>query len=464
MPTQSPRGHRRRVAALLAASIVSSLAARAAAQCTKDTDCKGDRVCERGHCVSPGGTQPAATSAATPTTTPSAAPPPEAKPAPPPKQPAPPPLPPAPKPKPPAVEAAALTAEGNKLLAAKSYAEACDRFDRSYAIRPQPSTLASVARCRESAGQAPAAMAAWRKLEAEGGPVYKNQAKAALKKLAAAAPPPPPPPVAPKPSEPPRPSGPMPVTPVKAVSGATWSDNLGFVLPGPAPTEAKSAYVAPEVPGGTEVSLTRVAFGIDATASFVSPMVFGGAPLAVAPRIGFSIRAEFRRQSSWLAPWFEIPHFGSYTPGDSPFVRVALGAAPRVGIDLHPGRTQIIGFGPFIGYRIGLMFAGGGSAPPKLENGVDLAPLHIHLRTREIDGAPPTFDMVSYIVERMSGPFHAEVVGLRIGLGGGARFRIVGEYRLHVGGTYSRSDDVFATYAASFPEQAFVGIGIGSAE
>jgi len=41
------------IRALLALSILAAPGA-ALAQCTKDSDCKGDRVCERGACVSPG--------------------------------------------------------------------------------------------------------------------------------------------------------------------------------------------------------------------------------------------------------------------------------------------------------------------------------------------------------------------------------------------------------------------------
>jgi hypothetical protein len=360
------------------------------------------------------------------------------------------------------VEAAELAAEGAKLLAAKRIDEACDRFERSQAIRSQAATLASLARCREKAGQTAAAIHAWRKLEADGGPVYENQARAALKALVppTAAQPLPAPAEAPAAS--PASSSP-PVTPVKAVSGATWSESLGFVLPGARPMDAKSAFVTPEVPKLAEVSLTRVALGFDAGASFLVPEVFGGADLTAAPRIAFSVRAEFRRQSSWIAPWFEVPHFASVSPQKSPVVRVAVGAAPRVGVDVHPGRTQTIGFGPFVGYRLGLMFAGN-SESPQLENGLDLSPLHVHLRTSEVDGRPPVFDLVTYFVERLSGPFHAEVVGVRIGIGRKQRFRIVGEYRLHVDGTYARSDSPWETFAASFPEQAFIGIGVGDAE
>lgn len=45
--------------ALLVASLVLFSAAKASAQCTKDTDCKGDRVCEDGKCTSPAALPPA---------------------------------------------------------------------------------------------------------------------------------------------------------------------------------------------------------------------------------------------------------------------------------------------------------------------------------------------------------------------------------------------------------------------
>ncbi|HZP65754.1 MAG TPA: hypothetical protein VFB32_05545 [Rudaea sp.] len=38
---------------LLAFALVVALCANARADCTKDTDCKGDRVCENGRCVNP---------------------------------------------------------------------------------------------------------------------------------------------------------------------------------------------------------------------------------------------------------------------------------------------------------------------------------------------------------------------------------------------------------------------------
>jgi hypothetical protein len=69
-----------RLALVLLAFLLAPLAARA--QCTKDTDCKGDRICEAGRCVSPAHSPAAATRAQPP------APPPIAPPPPPPPAPA----------------------------------------------------------------------------------------------------------------------------------------------------------------------------------------------------------------------------------------------------------------------------------------------------------------------------------------------------------------------------------------
>ena len=194
------------------------------------------------------------------------------------------------------------------------------------------------------------------------------------------------------------------------------------------------------------------------------PEVWGVHDVTPAPRLDFTIRAEFRRQSSWVAPWFDVPSTFVYVPGDTSAIQMLVSTAPHVGLDVHPARLPNLGFGPSIGYRIGLWLPHVSGPAPTIENGVDLSPLHIHFRTREADGAPPTFDLDTYFVEKLSGPFHAEYVGLRMGVGGHARFRVVAEYRLHVDGTYSRNDDGFATITASFPQVLFVGVGVGSAE
>jgi hypothetical protein len=72
--------------ALLVASFVLLSAAKASAQCTKDTDCKGDRVCEDGKCTSPAALPPApppppGSSAETPAPVPDSTAPPAASPA-----------------------------------------------------------------------------------------------------------------------------------------------------------------------------------------------------------------------------------------------------------------------------------------------------------------------------------------------------------------------------------------------
>ena len=454
MPLRTSRGARRVLTVCAVACAALGVVSRAHADCSKDTDCKGDRICERGQCVSPG----AAT--ASPVATPQAATPPP-KPAPPPKpepppKPAPPPL----KPKSPAVEAAELVSAGNAAIAQKKLPEACDLFEKSYEVRPQPSTLASLARCREKAGQTPAAIEAWRKLEATGGPAYKNQAKTALKALAPQSSPPPPP-AAPAKSGPAAPAAAPAVTAVKSVGGATWSDGVGFVLTGPAPAASATPWTPPPVPVGLEHSLSRVSWGLDAGLAIYVPTTVKSSVTALAPRLDFTIRAEFRRQSSWLAPWFDVPSTIVFVPDSASPVRSILNTAPHVGIDVHPARLPNLGVGPFIGYRVGLMLGGGGS--PTIENGVDLSPLHVHFRTREVDGAPPTFDLATYFVEKLSGPFHAEYVGLRMGVGGHTRFRVVAEARLNVDGTKSPGAQAFETVVASFPQAFFVGVGVGSA-
>jgi hypothetical protein len=368
----------------------------------------------------------------------------------------------------PKADAAKLSRAATRLLVLKKLPEACDLYQQSYELEPLVATLASLAKCREQAGQIPAAVDAYRKLVATKHPVYQKQAEAALKQLEPRLPPPAPAPV--KAPEPPPPPVVVPVAPVKSVAGAAWNDGFGFVVQGAPPPPAGAPPAPPKVPAKSEEHLTRVAVSLDAGLAIFSPVVYQCAaqPCTTretfyAPRLDFTVRTEFRRASSWIAPWFDMPSTGVVVPSDGNQLWAIASTAPHFGLDLHPGRLPNLGFGPFFGWRFGLMIPKDGS--PVFDQGAEVSPINIHIRTAEAENKPPAFDLDMYFVQRFAQRgFQASFAGARMGVGGQTRFRLVVEGRLHASGEYSHADGSFDVLAASFPQILFLGIGIGSAE
>ena len=399
--------------------------------------------------------------------------------------------------------------EGAQLLLKGKVAEACDRFAESQRLEPKPATQLALARCQQKAGRLAAALETYRALAASGTPSSSKMAAAtALRTLekkvpklvvaiGASAPelrvardgapldgadwnkPLPVDPGAHVVSATARgkkawsttvnvTSGTVTVdvpaleddvaeigaqttqlAPLKSIAGASWSDGLGFVTPGgPAPTP-QDRPTPPQVPIVRDQRLTRVGVDLD-----VGPVLFAArGSSTLGARGDFIVRPEWRRKSSWVAPWFDVPLTGGYVPdAGAGFV----GAGARLGIDIHPARLPWIGFGPFAGYRF-LVLVGHGD--PVVDHCPDLGLMNLHFRTKEAENDEPLFDANVYVVERVhvAGEGGAATFGgLRLGLGGFVRFRAFVEYRF--------LPDANGNAYGILAQQLFGGIGLGFSE
>lgn len=212
---------------------------------------------------------------------------------------------------------------------------------------------------------------------------------------------------------------------IQAVGSARWNDGIGFVIQADEP-RADTASPPPAVPVIEDQDLGRVAWS--------PPSVGAGAALTDlgqwAVRATAHVRADFRRRTSWVAPWFDLEVHGGYFPyAESGFV----GGGAHFGVDIHPARQTWVGFGPFIGGQV-LGFVGNYGS---FSGGPELGMLNLHFRTSERDGRAPTFDANAYVVERISvDPLEfATYTGLRLGVGGSVRFRAYVEGRVATGET-----------------------------
>jgi hypothetical protein len=408
-------------------------------------------------------------------------------------------------------EATRAAKDAARLLVQGKVAEACALFAESQRLDPKPATQLSLAKCQERAGQLGAALATYRALAAGAPSTYQITASIARKalekkmpKLVVTVGAPRPPdlrverdgalvdaaewsqPLAVEPGahtitatargkRPWTATVTVAKTPVTVVvpplqddvvavgsqgtalsalgriGGASWSEGVGFVLPGdppPPPTVAPP----PTMPTMQDDDLSHVGAALDVGALLYlrSPGVLGGV----------SIRPEFRHRSSWVAPWFDIAVEGGYLPQlGTGLVHVST----HVGVDVHPARLPQIGFGPFVGYGV---FVFKGNALPinqgqdqstaQADHGPDLGPLNIHFRTTETEAEPPIFDADAYVLERLALRLQdkATYVGLRLGVGREVRFRAFVEGRVAV----DRGTDL------ALAQQLHAGIGIGGAQ
>ncbi len=167
-------------------------------------------------------------------------------------------------------------------------------------------------------------------------------------------------------------------------------------------------------------------------------------------RGNFTVRAEFRRKSSYVAPWFDVVIPGGVFPDGT---TALFGGGAHVGIDVHPLRLPWIGIGPFVGYGL-VVFKN--SNDLEADHGPDIGLLNVHLRTKESEAHPPVFDADATLIERVSLREHDKATygGLRLGVGAAVRFRAFVEYRL-------AADEVAVLGLA---QRLYAGIGIGGAE
>jgi hypothetical protein len=405
-------------------------------------------------------------------------------------------------------EAARAAQEAKGLMAKGKVTEACALFAQSQRLDPKPETLLALARCQEKAGQLAAALSSYGALAAGKPSGYQINAAIARKALERKVPRLV---ISVGAAQPPDLSverdgaavgaadwnRPVPVDPgthaitarangkktwtgtvtvtkdtamltvpaleddavavasqgieivaLKSIGGATWTDGVGLVLPG-APPPAAAGHAPPPVLVMRDDDLSHVSLSLNVGVGMVTDLLTSGESLGV--RGDLTVRAEFRRKSSYVAPWFDVVVPGGYFPDEHTGL---FGGSAHVGIDVHPARLPWIGFGPFLGYGL-VVFKG--DLGMEADHGPDVGLLNIHLRTKESRDHEPIFDADIYLLERFSLREHDKATygGLRLGVGGSVRFRAFAEYRL------AADDDPMLL---GLTQRLYAGIGIGGVE
>jgi hypothetical protein len=287
------------------------------------------------------------------------------------------------------------------------------------------------------------------------------------------------------PPPPPLPAQPPPVEPVEQVGDAKWSPMLGFVQPGePAPPvrdEASGGGVS--VPDTVDLGLSGVGVFAAGGVTKLNPINDGITDDETAMNVlevGLILRAEFRTQTSLIAPWFDVGGWiaggerEETEPASTELVMRVLGLRTqgRFGIDLQP--AAFFAAGPLAGYRLDAYEANlerieEPSNTAITDNSLEsdsgiLYGLHARLRTKETAASPPLLFLDPALTwrtgEHVSGTYGSIEIGLR---GGSFVFSGFFERRLSASGKFGASDvsDLSQAFAKSMPIEQRLGISLG---
>lgn len=237
------------------------------------------------------------------------------------------------------------------------------------------------------------------------------------------------------------------LTPLGSLSGATWSDSVGFVVAVDAPPPAAPRRAEMSLPVATDDNLSRITWETPIALGAVKFQARGHSDWGV--RTGLLLRSELRDRTSHVAPWFDVGVAGGYLPGQK---LGFFGGGVHVGVDVHPGRLTSIGVGPFVGYQLlGIFGVSGGKA---LAHGPDIGIINVHFRLKEEDGKVPDFDVDVYALERISmgSVAAATYLGLRAAVGSSTRLQIFVE---------GRPLPLDSSAGGLLAPQFFAGLGLG---
>lgn len=267
--------------------------------------------------------------------------------------------------------------------------------------------------------------------------------------------------------------------PVRAVGDARWTDNAGFVRPGPPPPAPQAAEL-PKLPPLHAQTMNRVELYLGGGRAHYAYLPSSLDPGGVTTLDGWTLRAgvgaEYRAPASLFGVFWDAGgtiRFASASSSD--VVETSLfnpGLAGRVGVDFHPGRLSNVAVGAFGGYwfesyalKVSTPYArssysSSSSTSLKADKGPEYG-VHLRLRTKESPEDVPVFQVDGSLTQKTGSAANGTYLGLRASLGGGFRVFFFVEDRIGRSGTISDSIGSMDAFAASHPLETDLGLGIG---